>query len=721
MGPLRPAIGAALRSLHLPAWNPWEGAGQPLLAQLLNGVLHPASIATALLGDSADLLVVLLFALAAAGAWVAARSLGASPMAALASGLAFGLSGFVLGMASNTQYLMSAASGPWAVAGLVATARRPGGWAWGAAGVAALLLCGDPGGAIAFGLMGLALAGHAGGWRGLGPALGAGVLGAGLAAVQLLPSALHLADTSRGLGLAAGDLHRWALAPWRILELAAPGFLVGRPESYVAPVYAALDGASPDRFPFVPSAFVGAATLALAAAGALRPGWASRAAGLAAVFLWLALGFRAGSQQLLSWVPVWGALRYWEKMLAPFTLCAALAAAGGVDALAAGLGQPARRIALGALAVAAALALAFAVPGSGALLGLDGSVAELARTRLLVGLAHATAALAALAGATVLARTRPTAAAGLAAAILGLAGVAASPFALHAGSRAALDATPPPLAAEAPGPRVVAPLGCDYAAGVGELDPIDLLNLCERRTGRPATNAAAGVQSLAPYTGLASTRWELVAGSGPLFWPIARRLATTHVLARPPASAVEAQVLGSAVQGLGPPALLDGGGLLVWALPHRPWASFARAARTAPDPRAALAELARELAAGGEAVVVETAGSLGPFAEGTVLAIDHGAEQVTVTAEAGGDGLLVVADAWAPGWRASIDGREVELLPADLLARAVRWPAGRHVLVMRYEAPGLAMGAGLSLATLLGMAGFALLRRRSRLRAATPG
>jgi len=67
-----------------------------------------------------------------------------------------------------------------------------------------------------------------------------------------------------------------------------------------------------------------------------------------------------------------------------------------------------------------------------------------------------------------------------------------------------------------------------------------------------------------------------------------------------------------------------------------------------------------------------------------------------VEAESLGDGVLVVNDAWAPGWSATIDGAAVDVLPADVLVRAVRWPAGRHRLVMRYEAPGLVAGGWVS-------------------------
>ena len=700
--PLRPLIGEALRSFHVPGWNPYEGAGQPLFGQLLTGVLHPVSLLLAPFTDSMDAMIVLLVATAGAGAWVAARSLGSSRNGALAAGLAFGLSGFVLGTADNTCYLMSTATGPWAVAGLVRSPGRGWSWATGALGVAALALAGDPGSVFAFGLIGLVLVAVTWGWRSLLPALAACVAGLGVAAIQLYPSWTYMADTARGHGhLDPGDLRRWALAPWRALELAAPGFFVGMPRSYVAPVFAALDGATPDRFPFVPSVFVGAATLALAEAGLATSRSARWLAGLAVAFLWFSLGHRAGSQQLLSWVPVWGVLRFWEKMVGPLTLCVAMASSAGVDALAAGRAPAVRRAALTGLGAAFALLVLTVSPLGPTAFGIDPATAALAASRLEIGLVHVALALAALAATTWLLADHPALAAATATGIVWLQSTAACPFALHPGSRAALAAHPPDLRAAPPGARIAAPLGCDYDSGQGDLDAIDLLNICERRSGRPSTNAPSHVDAFPTYSSLTPSRWDLVAGSGGYFWPIARRLGTTHVLSRLPRSELDVRMLTSSVSVARGPVVLDDGALLVWELPHRPWASFASSAIAAPDLGSSLAALAREIDSGGSAVVVETSGPLGALSPGTVTDVARRADEVVVLAESDGEALLVVNDAWGWGWRAWIDGREADILPADVLARAIRWPAGRHELRMAYSPPGLPAGVAITTVSLL--------------------
>ncbi len=103
--PLRALVEPALRSLQLPLWNPHEALGQPLLAQLNHAVLHPVSLLGAWLlpGAGPDLAVVAFVFLAAAGAAVAALQLGATAPAAVLGGLAYGLSGYVLGMSAHPR------------------------------------------------------------------------------------------------------------------------------------------------------------------------------------------------------------------------------------------------------------------------------------------------------------------------------------------------------------------------------------------------------------------------------------------------------------------------------------------------------------------------------------------------------------------------------------------------------------------------------------------
>ena len=78
-------------------------------------------------------------------------------------------------------------------------------------------------------------------------------------------------------------------------------------------------------------------------------------------------------------------------------------------------------------------------------------------------------------------------------------------------------------------------------------------------------------------------------------------------------------------------------------------------------------------------------------------------ERVVVEAHLAEEGYLVLTDAYYPGWRALVDGREVPIHRADVLFRAVRLPAGRHRVEFIYDPLSFKIGAVISLAALLGV------------------
>ncbi|MGH9043647.1 MAG: YfhO family protein [Acidimicrobiales bacterium] len=63
-------------------------------------------------------------------------------------------------------------------------------------------------------------------------------------------------------------------------------------------------------------------------------------------------------------------------------------------------------------------------------------------------------------------------------------------------------------------------------------------------------------------------------------------------------------------------------------------------------------------------------------------------------------GWLVIRQSWAPGWQATLDGKEVAIRRADVAFQAVRVPAGRSTVVLTYHAPYLETGEILSLCAL---------------------
>jgi len=72
--------------------------------------------------------------------------------------------------------------------------------------------------------------------------------------------------------------------------------------------------------------------------------------------------------------------------------------------------------------------------------------------------------------------------------------------------------------------------------------------------------------------------------------------------------------------------------------------------------------------------------------------------RVEIEAELEAPGLLVLADSYYPGWRATVDGKPAEILPTNHLFRGVPVPAGRHVVRFEYRSGLLMLGAAVSAA-----------------------
>jgi hypothetical protein len=75
--------------------------------------------------------------------------------------------------------------------------------------------------------------------------------------------------------------------------------------------------------------------------------------------------------------------------------------------------------------------------------------------------------------------------------------------------------------------------------------------------------------------------------------------------------------------------------------------------------------------------------------------------------------LVVVAEAWFPGWEAKVDGRKAPVVEADGAFLGVPVDAGSHVVTLEYHRPATAaLGRLVTFATLLSVAVLAVRRRR---------
>jgi hypothetical protein len=91
-------------------------------------------------------------------------------------------------------------------------------------------------------------------------------------------------------------------------------------------------------------------------------------------------------------------------------------------------------------------------------------------------------------------------------------------------------------------------------------------------------------------------------------------------------------------------------------------------------------------------------------------------ERVVVDTDATRRSLLVLADSWFPGWKATVDGREAPIHRVDYVIRGVSVPAGRHRVEFSYKPLSVRAGFAVSGLALLVVGAAAVIgwRRRSQ-------
>lgn len=95
-------------------------------------------------------------------------------------------------------------------------------------------------------------------------------------------------------------------------------------------------------------------------------------------------------------------------------------------------------------------------------------------------------------------------------------------------------------------------------------------------------------------------------------------------------------------------------------------------------------------------------------------------ERIDISAASETATTLFIADAYADGWRATLDGEEVPIYPGLIAGRAIALPSGEHRVVLSYKTPGLRVGLCLSLIGWAAIAALALWGRRRRLEEPRP-
>ncbi|HEY3079691.1 MAG TPA: YfhO family protein [Chloroflexota bacterium] len=671
-------VGEELRAGRLPLWNPYLLGGHPFQADPQTAVFYPPSSLLALLLGAGglpyralELELPLHFGLAAIGAFLLARRLTGDDLAGMVAGIAFGFGGFLTSYpAQQLAMLRTAAWTPlllYALERAIGTDGRPV-WLVGATAAAAAAL----------------LAGHS------QTALFGLYLAAGYGLVR-----------SRQLG-----------RPWRVGLLAAAvptALAVGLAALQLLPTLEFASVSTRDRLPYDEAAY-GYELKALA--GALLPGWRGEEAlyvGVAALALalialggwrgmvrfWaivagLALVVSVGGrtfvyQAMYVLAPGWGAFRDQERAAVLWSLALAVLAAYGVARL-----RRADRAAL---------------RGWTRLLGLATAAAGLLAVEVLVLWSSRAES------------PNPYDALFESAVFLLL--VLALTSLLFAG----WSALPRPLGATLMVGLLVFDLfSVNAANNLSALDPRGRLErdgalAWARQTAEPYRLRADDDRKVPPNFGMI-WRTPIMTGDSPI------QLRRTNDLLRSREEYRLWQLFNVKYMLSGAerddPALEPLGALddlhvyrVRFSLP-RAWA--VSDVRTVDSPSASLAAVLDPSIHPGDVAIVEDPPPL-PIAPGLprpdVEVVGDWPNGLQVRVHSTGNSLLVVADAWHPGWSAYLDGRSTPILRTNHAFRGVAVPAGEHLVEMRFRPTSLLVGAALSALSALVALGL-LLRWRGR-------
>jgi hypothetical protein len=319
-----------LRSGRLPYWNPWQFSGSPFWANGQSAPLFPLHLLFAVLPLQLGFVLLpwLRLAIGGCGAWALGRELGLSPPAALLAAVTFPLSGmlvsFLLFPMGNALALVPWVL--WAVERIAARTADTGSWRPLAVATGLQLLAGHPETAAHTALLAalyLLVRGSTAPLRAWLRFVAGWGIGGAVAAVQLLPLALTLLETSRWRHLAEAVSY-----PAFPLLLQQPLRLV-LPQLYGHPAFGTWWG------PFNYSAtavYAGALALPLAAAGLARCRGDRRWLGVAVL---LAVSFTAayhwpGVREILGALPVLGRALH-HRLIFGVELGLALLAGAGCD------------------------------------------------------------------------------------------------------------------------------------------------------------------------------------------------------------------------------------------------------------------------------------------------------------------------------------------------------------------------------------------------------
>ncbi len=712
--PQRLYLAQSLWAGRIPLWDPDLFLGVPFLANPQTAVLYPPSWLF-LLGPVqviyAAQLVLHAFLAATFTYLLARQAFGVLPLAAAIGGLAYAFGGFAVGQGGHLNQISAAA---WLPAVLLAydrfaATRRLSWLGLGALALALQLLAGHPQETymtlIILGIFGVVRApwrtARLLAWWAIGGAFMC-VLGATLAAAQLLPT-LELAPLSiRGDGVDWRDAVAGSLPPYLAVRALLPPYWI--------------------RVPYTEYlGYVGVTPLVLGLLALMFGRWRGVlvAAPIAFLGLFLALGENNGSYAFVfSSVPGFDTFRVPARWLLLWQFGVALLAALGADWIGRGARVDLRRPGLwiGLLIVEfvliAGLAwqidqgepfpqrrtpLAFAAIGVAAL--AIGALPHLGRPVLALGL------LTALSGAELWAVADASPAR------------QAPPPAFSQGETVdwlrAHGVTNQERLLSLARPEYVPAVEDQVRAEVGALpEPIILALLVAQKwhdTLTPNVALQYGLNTADGYDGgvLPLSRWlRLTTLLVPSPRPDGVLLSRLEVL---PSDrlldllGVRYLITNGGTPGKADMQMVDFGDLRLFARTTVvPRSLVVFGATSAADDSAALDRMANTDFDSNREVVVQTPASPGVSSEPITVVPDQvGAERWHAHVSLIRPGYLLQREAWYPGWRARVDGVETPIVRADLLFRAVALGAGEHDVEIFFDSASFNRGLLLSAGSLI--------------------
>jgi hypothetical protein len=705
---------------HLPLWDPWLGMGAPLLANAQSALLYPPNWLLLILPVEygQGLLMVAHLLWAGIGTAELARKLGIGRLGRATAGLAFMLSGYLAARAWFLTINASAAWLPWLILAGEGAVRKEKGlfdfrlalvlclqWLaghWQTAWYSWLLLAGWMAVRAVSARPAWKRAWSAGA-RLLSASLAAAVLGA----AQFIPTVGYWLHSQRSAGVDPAAALAYSFWPWHLLTLVAPNFF-GNPAHGDYWGYANY---------WEDAVYIGLLPLGLAVLAAVnrfrRKGLPGFPYGYLLALLPLTLLLALGNNTpvfpfLFHNVPTFDFFQAPARIMIGFVFPLCLLAGAGAEQWAASPAtswKVAANIGVLAAAALAAGAAAELIPFirqatfSGAIMLAGGVGILIALLALWKYLSLHRAALA---------RFFPAAAAAVIALDLMLADNGLVPT-ISADLYRAENPAATEIAAGLAGRRIFMPEDVRYRlmyeraflfrTFAGLADWMDV-----RRWELPNVSVLDGIPSADNFDSFVFARYaDLTAALETL--PAGQR---DRLLGMMDVGAVWEWPEGAELPSL---RYLPEGAARVWGVCRAEWAI------SSGDARRAVLDPAFDPA---QTVILE----LGSGEEGTpcaappqaVLEADGDPNAVRIEVDFPQDGYLILADVNDHGWEAFLDDRRVPNLQADYVFRAVRVPAGKHVVEFRYAPLAFwagAAAAGLFLILLGAAAAYAALRRSS--------